>query len=100
VQIGPHNVVASAARIPLAVPPSGRHVLVVSVANLGEVEAALAPIARFVVTVGANDPATLLLSGSGARSTSSAVPAHARIARLGEMQRPPLDGPVDRRESL
>ena len=100
VQGGPHHVVAFGARLPLAVPPSGRHVLVVSVENLGEVEAALAPIVRFVVPVGAHDPARLLLSGSGARSGSPVVPAYARLARLGEMQRPPLDGPVDRRESV
>ncbi len=69
---------------PLAVPPSGRHVLVAPVDSAAAARAVLAPIARFVVTVG----------GSAGDATA---PEHARIAVLGRMQRPPLDGPVDRR---
>jgi hypothetical protein len=79
------------------VPPSGRHVLVLSVtgdaAGEGRESArALASIARFVVTAGALDPAWL--------AASAIAPPHARLARLGAMQRPPLDGPVDRRGLL
>jgi hypothetical protein len=68
---------------------------VLSVAGLDEARAALATIARFVVTVGAAAPGRLASSdGAGV------VPVHARIARLGAMQRPRLDGPVDRRGSV
>jgi hypothetical protein len=76
---------------PSAVPPAGRHVLVVSAGD--GVEAALRSIAPFVVTVG-------LLAG-GARAATPSIAAlvarGARVARLGAMQRPPLDGPVDGR---
>jgi hypothetical protein len=68
-------------------------VLVVAVADATEVASALGPIAPFVVTVGVSDPARVASS-----SFAGLLPAHARLARLGAMQRPPLDGPVDRRE--
>jgi hypothetical protein len=71
----------------LAVPPAGRHVLVVPVESAREARDLLAPIARFVVNVGLCDP----------DSPCAVVPPHARVASLGAMQRPPLDGPVDRR---
>jgi hypothetical protein len=71
----------------LAIPPAGRHVLVVAGADLAGAQRALAPLAPLVVTVGSDDPA----------SAATVAPAHARIAALGQMQRPPLDGPVDRR---
>jgi len=71
----------------LAVPPAGRHVLVVGEPDLAAVAARVAPIARFVVAVGSDDPGR----------ASAAVPSHARASVLGRMQRPPLDGPVDRR---
>ena len=48
----------------------------------------LAPFARFVVTVGGRDPAV------ARRARARRTPAG---PRLGRMQRPPLDGPVDRR---
>jgi hypothetical protein len=79
-----HVVALGAPAPPLAIPPPGRHVLVVPVADAASARSVLAPIARFVVTVG----------GDGA---STIAPPHARIAVLGRMQRPPLDGPVDRR---
>lgn len=71
----------------LAVPPAGRHVLVVPVESAREARDLLAPIARFVVNVGLRDP----------DAPCAVVPAHARASPLGAMQRPPLDGPVDRR---
>ena len=71
----------------LAIPPPGRHVLVVPVSGTDEARAVLAPFARFVVTVGGDD---------AARVAAIAPPA-ARLSALGAMQRPPLDGPVDRR---
>ena len=72
---------------PLVVPPPGRHVLVVAVATLALARQRLAPFARFVVAVGADDPA----------AAARVAPAHARVSALGAMQHPPLDGPVDRR---
>lgn len=71
----------------LAVPPTGRHVLVVGEPTLAAIAARIAPIARVVVAAGSDDPAR----------ASTAVPSHARASVLGRMQRPPLDGPVDRR---
>jgi hypothetical protein len=70
---------------PVAIPPAGRHVLVVPAPSREGLERALAPLVPSVVTVGADD--------------LSDVPAlpHARLSALGRMQRPPLDGPVDRR---
>ena len=71
----------------LVLPPAGRHVLVVPVESALEARDLLAPIARFVVNVGLLDPDPACV----------VVPPHARVAPLGTMQRPPLDGPVDRR---
>ena len=66
-----------------ALPPPGRHVLVTPWAG----ERTLDRIARHVVAVGAPtlDAARLV------------APAHARVSLLGQMQKPRLDGPVDRR---
>ncbi len=72
----------------LAIPPTGRHVLVVPIASLDELRVRLAPIERVTITIGSDAPHDVV-RGLG--------PAHARLARLGEMQRPPLDGPVDLR---
>jgi hypothetical protein len=82
-----HAVALAAAESPLAVPPAGRHVLVVPVESAARARDLLAPIARFVVTVGSR--------GSG--PSVAIAPPHARLALLGRMQRPPLDGPVDKR---
>lgn len=69
----------------LTLPPPGRHVLLVPFASDGALRELVAPLARHVTVVGRTDDAPALHF------------AHARTARLGEMQRPPLDGPVDRR---
>lgn len=69
---------------PLVVPPPGRHVQLVPVKDHDEAAALLAPLRRFVTTLGTDGDARL-------------APPWARIARLGAMQRPPLDGPVDLR---
>ncbi|HEY8039190.1 MAG TPA: acyl-CoA reductase [Polyangiaceae bacterium] len=85
---GPDHEVALAPRAaPLAIPPAGRHVLVSMVPRLDGVAPAIAAVARFVVAVGTDDVARV----------SAFVPPHARLSALGRMQRPPLDGPVDRR---
>ena len=87
-----HAVALAAPQTALAVPPAGRHVLVVPAASEAEVRALLAPIDRFVVSVGRNP----LLDG-GKSAGCAVAPPHARVALLGQMQHPPLDGPVDRR---
>lgn len=71
----------------LLVPPSGRHVQVLPVADASAVAALLAPIAASVVTLGSDEP----------EQVRHLAPPHVRVAALGRMQRPPLDGPVDRR---
>jgi hypothetical protein len=73
----------------LPLPPAARVVHVVP-ATAATAATLLAPFARFVTTVGA--------AGSGAllAAVHALAPA-ARPAALGRMQRPPLDGPVDRR---
>jgi hypothetical protein len=72
---------------PIVVPPSGRHVHVASVRSLAEAGLLLAELAQVIVAVGADD----------ATSAARITPVHARLSPLGQMQRPPLDGPVDRR---
>ena len=73
----------------LQVAPAGRHVTVVPVSSRDEAVRLLAPIARFIVAVGTDDPEAL----------GSMAPPHARASPFGAMQRPPLDGPVDRRSA-
>lgn len=73
---------------PLLVPPSGRHLHVMPIAATTALPAALAPLARSIVAIGLADPTHAIVSS---------LPRHARISALGRMQRPPLDGPVDRR---
>jgi hypothetical protein len=71
------------------VPPAGRHVFVGSSPSWETARVALGPIARFVVVVGSDAP----------EQAKRVAPPGARTAELGRMQRPPLDGPVDARES-
>jgi hypothetical protein len=82
-----HTIAVAAGGAALGIPPSGRNVLVVPAPSPDAAAACLAPIARFVVVVGTDDLAR------GARF----APTHARVSPLGRMQRPPLDGPIDRR---
>jgi hypothetical protein len=70
-------------------PPVGRHVQIARAPSLELVRTLLEPTARFIVAVGTDDPARV----------RPVVPTHARLSPLGHMQRPPLDGPVDRRSS-
>lgn len=65
--------------------PAYRHVHVIAT---DDPAAAIAPIARGVTTVGSND----------LDAAKRLAPSWARVARLGAMQRPPLDGPVDLRD--
>jgi hypothetical protein len=74
--------------IATAIPPSHRHVLVVASRDAASARRALSPLARAVVAFGCDDPS----------AAKSVAPHGARLSRLGAMQRPRLDGPVDRRE--
>ncbi len=65
--------------------PPGRHMVVV--AHDGDPTWLLSPLARAVVTVGADN----------LDYARRFAPSHARVALLGQMQCPPLDGPVDGR---
>jgi len=84
---GPQHAVGLDPGAGLAIPPTGRHVLVVSSDDRAGVAARIAPIRSAIVITGSDDPSL----------AQAVAPAHARTARLGAMQRPPLDGPVDRR---
>ena len=76
----------------LATPPAARVVHVAAVHDAGELRALLAPWAPAITVVGA--------AGTGALAAEAAALAPgARRAELGRMQRPPLDGPVDRRHA-
>jgi hypothetical protein len=82
-----HTVAVGPSHAPPIVPPPGRHVYVAAVRTLEDAIDRMAPLRRFVVAVGTDDP----------RRLAALAPWRARIAPLGKMQRPPLDGPVDRR---
>ncbi len=73
----------------LLVPPVGRHVHVATVGGVGEASRLLDAVERWVVAVGADD---LSVAGRLVRDVH-----RVRLSLLGEMQRPPLDGPVDLR---
>jgi hypothetical protein len=75
---------------PLVLPPPYRHVHVAACESLADAEKLLAPFAKAVVTIGSDDLAS-------ARAFASRECPWARVAALGAMQRPPLDGPVDGR---
>jgi hypothetical protein len=72
---------------PIVVPPPYRNVHVAACSGAAEAARLLEPIAKAVVTVGSDDEA----------AARALAPPWARISPLGRMQRPPLDGPVDRR---
>ena len=87
---GPHHVVGldpSPRALPL--PPAARVVHVVP-ARAADATRLLGPWARFITTIGEACPGALL-------EAAVALAPGARSAKLGRMQRPPLDGPVDRR---
>jgi hypothetical protein len=86
--VGSTHVVAIAeAGSPLALPPPYRHVHVASSANVDAAALQIARFSRGIVTVGSDD----------LDAARRLAPPWARLAKLGWMQRPPLDGPVDRR---
>ena len=71
----------------LVLPPPYRHVHVAACGSIEEAKTVLAPLEKGVVAVGSDD----------VRAAEKLAPAWARLSLLGSMQRPPLDGPVDRR---
>jgi hypothetical protein len=77
----------------LFLPPSGRHLHVMRVRDAAELDGLLAPhvdaITCFGVTETSAHAQRLAVLAPGARSLP-----------IGNMQRPPLDGPVDQREML
>jgi hypothetical protein len=74
---------------PLVLPPPYRHVHIAECASLADAQRLLAPLVKAVVTVGSDD----------LEAARAVAPSWARLSALGMMQRPPLDGPVDGRES-
>jgi hypothetical protein len=77
----------------LLLPPSGRHLHIMRTCDVGDIERLVAPhagaITCFGVTAKNRRAAQLVALAPGARSLP-----------IGNMQRPPLDGPVDQREML
>ncbi|HSO32996.1 MAG TPA: acyl-CoA reductase [Labilithrix sp.] len=74
---------------PLVLPPPWRHLHVAASGSIEEAARLLAPLARGVVTLGSDDLA----------AARRLAPPWARLAAIGRLQRPPLDGPVDLRDS-
>lgn len=90
VHLGDAHVVAVAPPgATVLLPPVGRTVLVVPVQAASDVPTLLAPMNRFVTTLG--------VSHAAAREQFGLAFPRARLSPLGAMQRPPLDGPVDLR---
>ncbi len=77
---------ASTVSVPLF--PPGRHVVVVPATDFADVRRKLASFGRALVGVASDD----------VRLARSVAPAWARLALLGRLQRPRLDGPVDLRD--
>ena len=74
----------------LILPPAAR-VVHVAPATAANVASLLDPLAAFIAAVGVSGE-----GGALARAVTARAPG-ARLSRLGVMQRPPLDGPVDLR---
>jgi acyl-CoA reductase-like NAD-dependent aldehyde dehydrogenase len=72
---------------PLVLPPPYRHLHIAPCESLEAAAKLLAPFAKGVITIGSDDAAAARVL----------APPWARLAPLGAMQRPPLDGPVDLR---
>jgi hypothetical protein len=87
--VGPEHAIGLAPRgAPLVLPPPYRHVHVATCASTEQGAELLRPLGKGIVAVGSDDR-------DGARAIA---PPWARLSDLGEMQRPPLDGPVDLRD--
>jgi hypothetical protein len=84
-----HAIGIAPAGAPLVLPPPWRHVHVAACASIDDAARLVAPLEKGVIAVGTDDE-------TAARRFA---PRWARISPLGRMQRPPLDGPVDLRET-
>jgi hypothetical protein len=82
-----HAIALGSSATTASLPPVGRHVLLVPIASMRQAQEALAPLSRYLTAIGSDDP-------EGVRVV---VSKQVRVSALGQMQRPPLDGPVDRR---
>lgn len=82
-----HVVAVADEAAPAALPPTHRHVLVVPIRDAAALAVAVAPLAHAVVAFGCDDD----------EAARAVAPAWSRRSRLGAMQRPRLDGPVDGR---
>jgi hypothetical protein len=80
----------------LTIPPAGRHVHIVCIPEDDPLPGWVIEMAPFVTTIGIADS---MRSHARAARTADLVKRMpgARVAELGQMQRPPFDGPVDRR---
>ena len=86
VQLDAPELARLGASLPADALPSGRHLEVLAIDRL---EAGLSALEPWLTTVGCADP--------GLERRASQVLPRARITRLGHMQTPPFDGPVDLR---
>jgi len=75
----------------LLLPPTGRHVHVACAGSPGDVTALLEPFRSGITAIGA-------LGRGPAVQAAIALAPRARSPALGQMQRPPLDGPIDLRD--
>jgi acyl-CoA reductase-like NAD-dependent aldehyde dehydrogenase len=82
-----------AAPAAMILPPSGRHVHVVGAGDIAAIERFLAPMGGAITSIGVAE------KSAHARLLGAIAPA-ARTLPLGNMQRPPLDGPVDLRDMV
>lgn len=86
--VGTHHAIGIAPPgAPIVASPAYRHVHVAACLSLEAASAAIAPMRRAIVAVGSNDE----------RQAKLLAPPWARLSPLGQMQKPRLDGPVDRR---
>jgi hypothetical protein len=87
---GPHHAVGvDPAPRALLLPPAAR-VVHIAPASAETAPGLIEPWARYLTAVGADDNSEVV-------GAIRACAPNARLSRLGAMQRPPLDGPVDRR---
>jgi hypothetical protein len=77
----------------LVLPPAGRHVHVARLQSPADIDRLLGPYRDAITCIGVAN------QGLDASRLAAFAPG-ARILLLGNMQRPPLDGPVDLREML
>ncbi len=81
------------------IPPPGRHVHIACISQTDALPPWVVAMAPFVTTLGIGVSESVPVSSAldlAVKQLRTLMPG-ARVALLGQMQRPPLDGPVDRR---